>query len=72
MAVNDPRVERPQTSGRGVSTAVIVVVVIVGLALLAMALGLFSVESEGKLTAPDVEVSGGSVPDVDVNTADAQ
>jgi hypothetical protein len=35
-----------------------------------MRAGRFSVETDGALTAPEVEVSGGSVPDVDVNIAD--
>ncbi len=39
------------------------------LAALAWALGLFNVDTSGRLEAPKVEVSGGEVPEVQVETA---
>ena len=57
--------------GAGRSIVIILVVVAV-LAVIAFALGLFNVDTRGELKAPsiDVQATGGSVPKVDVDTAD--
>lgn len=71
---NDPidgrrPVDPDNRSGSG---RVILVVVLVALVLLAIAwaAGLFQVNTDGQLKAPEVNVEGGSVPDVNVETAD--
>ncbi len=64
---NDDRVER--RSGAGRTIAILVVVALVALAV-AWAAGLFNVDTSGSLKAPEVEVSGGEVPNVDVEAAD--
>jgi hypothetical protein len=71
---NDPvdrrqTVETPPRGGAGRTILIIVLVALVALAI-AWALGLFQVEADGQLKAPDVNVSGGEVPDVDVQAAD--
>lgn len=70
---NDPldRERRVDTTpgGAGRTLVIIVLVALVALAI-AWALGLFQVETQGELRAPDVEVSGGEVPNVDVDAAD--
>lgn len=58
------------TKPSGGRNVIIVVAVVALLALLAYALGLFNVEAEGDLKTPEVTVSGGEIPEVDVNTAD--
>ena len=45
----------------------LIVIVVLGL-VVASALGLINLNTSGKLEAPKIEASGGSVPDVDVNT----
>jgi cytoskeletal protein RodZ len=71
---NDPIDRRPtvDTTHRGGPGRTILVIVLVALVALAIAwaLGLFQVETDGQLKAPDVNVSGGEVPDVDVQAAD--
>lgn len=68
MTVHDEnKTAAPSKAGM---TVFLVVGAVVVLLAVAWAAGLFSVETEGTLAAPNVEVSGGSVPDVDVNTAD--
>lgn len=71
---NDPidrrsTVDTPPRGGAGRTVLVIVLVALVALAI-AWAMGLFQVETQGELKAPDVNVSGGEVPNVDVNAAD--
>jgi hypothetical protein len=63
-------VERSSPSGS--RTLLYVIVVAVLLAAVAWALGLFNVDTSGKLQAPRVEVQGGEVPDVQVETADIE
>jgi hypothetical protein len=71
---NDP-VERRQTvettprNGAGRTVIIVVLVAVVALAI-AWAAGLFQVNTEGQLKAPDIDVSGGEVPQVDVQAAD--
>lgn len=59
----------PRSSGAGRTLAVVALIALALLAI-AWALGLFNVETEGQLKAPEVEVTGGEVPDVDVQAAD--
>lgn len=71
---NDPvdrhrTVDTPPRGGAGRTLLIIVLVALVALAI-AWALGLFQVEAEGQLKAPEVNVSGGEVPNVDVEAAD--
>lgn len=71
---NDPIDRRPPAdpdrgSGAGRTILIIVLVAVVLLAI-AWAAGLFQVNTQGQLKAPDVEVQGGSVPSVDVQAAD--
>lgn len=58
------------SDGRGGRTGVIVIVVVVLLGVIAYALGLFNVDASGDLKAPDVavDVKGGEMPDVQVET----
>lgn len=70
MALHDETTGRTATSHRNGMKFFVVVAAVVALAAIAWAAGLFTVEADGKLAAPEVDVSGGSVPEVDVNTAD--
>ncbi|MEI6484710.1 MAG: hypothetical protein WCO11_00425 [Sphingomonadales bacterium] len=64
------RYDTPRSrDGAGRTIAIIALVAVVLLAI-AWAAGLFNVDTKGSLTAPKVSVKGGSVPKVDVNTAD--
>lgn len=63
-------VERDVRSDGGGRTALIIILLLALAALAAYALGLFNVDASGDLKAPEVEVSGGEVPDVQVETAD--
>jgi hypothetical protein len=58
--------------GGGGRSIVLILVVLAVLALIAYALGLFNVDTQGDLKAPDVDVAveGGEVPDVQVEGAD--
>ena len=71
---NDPLDRRRDVdpANRGGAGRTLLIIVLIALAALAIAwaLGLFQVEAEGQLKAPDVEVSGGAVPDVNVEAAD--
>lgn len=60
------------TEDRGGRTVLILVVVIALLAVVAYALGLFNIDTSGRLKAPNVavDVKGGEVPKVQVETAD--
>lgn len=51
---------------KGSRTIVIVVAVIVLLAVVGYALGLFNVDASGDLKTPQVSVSGGEIPEVQV------
>ncbi|MBB4633851.1 hypothetical protein [Sphingosinicella soli] len=55
---------------KGSRTIVIVVAVIVLLAVLGYALGLFNVSATGDLKTPEVSVSGGEIPEVQVETGE--
>lgn len=68
MAMNDTR--GPDVRSPNTTTILLVIVGIVAVVVLAWAAGLFNVRTEGSLRAPDVTVSGGNVPDVNVDTAD--
>jgi hypothetical protein len=57
---------------RGGRSILIIVVVIVVLAIIAWALGLFSLNTQGDLKTPEVSVTGGEVPSVDVDTANVE
>jgi hypothetical protein len=64
-----------KTTGRyavdkGSRTIVIVVAVIVLLAVVGYALGLFNVDASGDLKTPQVSVSGGEIPEVQVETGE--
>jgi hypothetical protein len=60
------------SDGRGGRTGLIVVVVLLVLGVIAYALGLFNVDASGDLKAPDVavDVKGGELPKVQVETGD--
>lgn len=73
---NDPldrrhTVDTPSRGGAGRTILIIVLVALVALAI-AWAMGLFQVETQGELKAPDVDISGGEVPNVDVEAADVE
>jgi hypothetical protein len=53
---------------KGSRTIVIVVAVIVLLAVVGYALGLFNVDASGDLKTPEVSVSGGEIPEVQLET----
>ncbi|GGI72341.1 hypothetical protein GCM10007973_06700 [Polymorphobacter multimanifer] len=53
---------------KGVSPVLIIILVLVVGVVLAFATGLLSLNSSGELRAPDVTVSGGETPDVDLDT----
>ncbi|WP_300537516.1 hypothetical protein [Sphingosinicella sp.] len=55
---------------KGSRTIVIVVAVIVLLAVVGYALGLFNVDASGDLKTPEVSVSGGEIPEVQLETGD--
>jgi hypothetical protein len=63
------RVERRGSGGRALMYLVLVALL---LAALAWALGLFSVDTSGSLEAPRVELEGGEIPKVEVDTADVE
>jgi hypothetical protein len=63
----DDPANRPGGAGRAI---VLIAVVAVAALALAWALGLFNLDTSGKLEAPRVAVTGGEVPDVQVETAD--
>lgn len=76
MALHNEPIERrttvetaPRSSGAGRTILIIVLVAVVALAI-AWALGLFQVQTDGQLKAPEVNVSGGEVPNVEVQAAD--
>jgi len=58
------------TDGRGGRTGLIIVVALIVLGVIAYALGLFNVDASGDLKAPDVavDVQGGEIPKVQVET----
>jgi hypothetical protein len=71
---NDPvdrqrTVETPPRTSAGRTILIIVLVALVALAI-AWALGLFQIETQGELRAPEVDISGGEVPNVNVQAAD--
>ena len=53
---------------KGSRTIVIVVAVIVLLAVVGYALGLFNFDTSGNLKTPEVSVSGGEIPEVQLET----
>lgn len=55
---------------KGSRTIVIVVAVIVLLAVVGYALGLFNFDTSGQLKTPEVSVSGGEIPEVQLETGD--
>jgi flagellar basal body-associated protein FliL len=75
MALQNDPIERRRTvdtapgGGAGRIILIIVLVAVVALAI-AWAAGLFQVNTQGQLKAPDVDISGGEVPQVDVQAAD--
>jgi hypothetical protein len=64
-----PEYRTTRNGGLGRAIAIIAVIAVVALAL-AWVLGLFNVDTSGRLVAPEVTVEGGEVPNVDVETAD--
>ncbi len=68
MAIDDTRHPTERRSNN--SRIVLIILAMLAIVALAWAAGFFNVETEGALTAPEVSVSGGSVPEVSVNTAD--
>jgi hypothetical protein len=64
-----PDYQTTRDGGIGRVIAIIAIIAVVALAL-AWVLGLFNVDTSGKLEAPSVTVEGGEVPNVDVETAD--
>lgn len=58
-----------RASGAGRIFAFVAVVALAAVAA-AWAAGLFTVETDGALKAPEVSVEGGEIPEVQVNTAD--
>jgi hypothetical protein len=55
---------------KGSRTIVVVVAVIVLLAVIGYALGLFNVDTSGDLKTPEISVSGGEIPEVQLETGD--
>lgn len=55
---------------RGKRNIIIAVVVIIALLLILFAVGVFDVDTQGELEAPEVQLEGGALPDVDVDAAD--
>ncbi len=53
---------------KGSRTIVVVVAVIVLLAVGGYALGLFNVDATGELKTPEISVTGGEIPEVQVET----
>ncbi|WP_235976963.1 hypothetical protein [Sandaracinobacteroides hominis] len=69
--VEPERREMVYREERGPGGVIFGVVLVAVLALaIAWALGLFNVDTSGKLEAPEVAVTGGEVPTVQVETAD--
>jgi ABC-type Na+ efflux pump permease subunit len=60
------------TENKGGRTVLIIVAVVALLGVVAYALGLFNVDASGELKTPEVavDVTGGEVPSVQVETAD--
>lgn len=59
-----------EKQNQGSRNVIIIVAVIAVLAVVAYALGLFNVDASGDLKTPEVSLSGGEIPEIDVNTAD--
>jgi len=55
---------------KGSRTIVVVIAVIVLLAVVGYALGLFNVDASGDLKTPEVSVTGGEIPEVQVETGE--
>lgn len=55
---------------KGGRSIIIVIAVIAVLAIIAYALGLFNVDASGELKTPQVSVSGGEIPELQLETAD--
>lgn len=55
---------------QGSRNIVIVLAVVAVLAVLAYAMGLFNLDTSGELKTPEVTVSGGEIPEVQVEAAD--
>ncbi len=53
---------------KGISPILIIILVLIVAVVLAFATGMISLNSTGELRAPEVSVSGGETPDVDVET----
>ncbi len=62
--------ERPRGGGGRVIAGILLVVAL--LLLVAWALGLFTVNTEGQLRAPEVRLEGGEAPRVSVDTANVR
>lgn len=71
---NDPIRDRDAATDHrgGGAKRTIVILLVVALVALAIAwfTGLLKVDTDGALKAPEVDVSGGAVPDVDVKTGE--
>lgn len=63
------RVQDNRGGGAGKIFAVVAVLALAGVAA-AWAAGLFTVQTDGALKAPEVSIEGGEVPSVDVQAAD--
>lgn len=55
---------------KGSRTIVVVVAVVVLLAVVGYALGLFNVDASGDLKTPEVSVTGGEIPELQVETGE--
>ena len=60
--------DHPRSGGGRALWIILLVLIILG--LIAWAMGLLNFDASGELKAPDVKVSGGEVPDVQVETGD--
>ncbi|MET1757138.1 hypothetical protein ABVV53_16980 [Novosphingobium sp. RD2P27] len=54
-------------SKKGIVIAILVVLILL---VIAWAAGLFDVDTQGELTAPEISVDGGSLPNVNADVAD--
>lgn len=65
------RVHEDRGSGAGRIFAIVAVLALAGV-VAAWAAGLFTVETDGALKAPEVNIEGGQLPSVDVDAADVE
>lgn len=59
-----------RTSGNTGRNVLLAIVAIVVLLLILFALGIFDVDTQGEVEAPQVQVEGGALPEVDADAAD--